>query len=106
MICTTQVYQSLLEEQLSDGREWLLDTEIPGLADISAHMSFSWISFFKSLKDLFDPKVVPYTVKVRLQTHSSFSHAGLTGMKVDHPPEGISQDCSGFERRHRGEADK
>jgi len=54
-----------LEEQLSDGREWLLDTEIPGLADISAYMTFGWISFFKGLRDLFDPKGAPYTVAVR-----------------------------------------
>jgi len=52
---------SLLEEQLSDGREWLLDTEIPGLADISAHATFGWIAIFKNLRDLFDPETVPYT---------------------------------------------
>lgn len=60
-----QMNQSLLEEQLSDGRKWLLDTETPGLADISAHILFGWVSVFKILKDLFDPKVVPHTVEVR-----------------------------------------
>lgn len=54
---------SLLEEQLSDGREWLLDTEAPGLADISAHASFGWVAVFRSLRDLYDPKAVPHTAK-------------------------------------------
>jgi hypothetical protein len=54
-----------LEEQLSDGREWLLDTDAPGLADISSHVIFGWISVFKNLRDLFDPKMVPHTVAVR-----------------------------------------
>jgi len=54
-----------LEEQLSDGREWLLDTEVPGLADISAHTIFGWIVIFKNLRDLFDPKMAPYTIAVR-----------------------------------------
>jgi len=52
---------NLLEEQLSDGREWLLDTEAPGLADISAHIFFGWIAVFRNLRDLFDPKTVPHT---------------------------------------------
>jgi hypothetical protein len=54
----------LLEEQLSDGREWLLDTEIPGFVDISAHTVFGWVAVFKLLKDLFDPKAVPHTAAV------------------------------------------
>ena len=95
-----------MEEQLSDGREWLLDTEIPGLADISAHIIFGWIAVFKHLRDLFDLETVPHTVAVRSQPHSSFSVANLTGIKVDCPPEGVPQDRSGFECRYRTEADK
>lgn len=60
-----RVYQSLLEEHLSDGRQWLFDTEIPGLVDISAHAVFGWITIFNNLRDLFDPKTVPHTVAVR-----------------------------------------
>lgn len=60
-----QACQSLLEEQLSDGREWLFDTKTPGLVDISAHGIFAWIAVFKNLRDLFDPKTVPHTVAVR-----------------------------------------
>lgn len=96
----------MLEEQLSDGREWLLDTEIPGLADISAHILFGWIAVFKHLRDLFDLKTVPHTVAVRLQPHSSFFLANLTGMKVDYPSEGVPQDCPGFECRYRAEVSK
>ncbi|KAF9651127.1 hypothetical protein BDM02DRAFT_3163906 [Thelephora ganbajun] len=53
---------SLLEEQLSDGRGWLFDTEAPGLVDISSHILFGWIVFFKHLRDLFDPKTVPHVI--------------------------------------------
>ncbi|OCH84663.1 hypothetical protein OBBRIDRAFT_863201 [Obba rivulosa] len=39
----------LLEEQLADGRERLIDTETPSLADLSAHLAFKWVRFFKAL---------------------------------------------------------
>lgn len=45
---------ALLEEQLSDGREWLFDTESPSLADVAAHIFYSWASYMRILKDLFD----------------------------------------------------
>ncbi|KAF7355287.1 Glutathione S-transferase [Mycena sanguinolenta] len=35
--------QSLLEEQLSDGRDWLFETQTPSLADISVHFLLVWI---------------------------------------------------------------
>jgi len=54
---------SLLEEQLSDGREWLFDTVVPSLADISAYAIFGWIAVFKLLRDLFSPKTSPRTVE-------------------------------------------
>ncbi|OCH88279.1 hypothetical protein OBBRIDRAFT_827226 [Obba rivulosa] len=43
----------LLEEQLADGREWLLDTETPSLADISAHIIYDWMKRFKSVRDVY-----------------------------------------------------
>lgn len=52
----------LLEEQLSDDREWLMDTEQPGLADISVHFVFDWVKAFKSLKDIYDAKAFPKTL--------------------------------------------
>ena len=59
----------MLEEQLSDGREWLMDTESPGLADLSVHYVWEWMLQFRPLrhmKDLFDPTVFPATVAVSL----------------------------------------
>ncbi|CAL1701069.1 unnamed protein product [Somion occarium] len=53
---------SLIEEQLSDGREWLLDTETPGLADLSSHFILSWIRYFRNLKDLFESGTFPSSV--------------------------------------------
>jgi hypothetical protein len=58
------VTQNLLEEQLSDGREWLLDTEIIGLADIAAHFHLTWGRAFRTLKDVLDPQAFPKTFAV------------------------------------------
>ncbi|KAI0700791.1 hypothetical protein BC835DRAFT_1326554 [Cytidiella melzeri] len=54
---------ALLEEQLSDGRHWLLDTEKPGLADIGIQFFFAWLQRFKTIKDIYDPAVVPKTLE-------------------------------------------
>ncbi|KAI0082894.1 hypothetical protein BDY19DRAFT_352193, partial [Irpex rosettiformis] len=58
---------ALIEEQLSDGRQWLLDTEVPGLVDIDVHFMVSWVQpesrEFKSLEEIFDPTVVPKTLE-------------------------------------------
>ncbi|KAI0766701.1 hypothetical protein BD413DRAFT_150463 [Trametes elegans] len=53
---------ALLEEQLADGREWLLDTEAPGLADISVHFCWAWMQQFRSLRDLFDRARFPASI--------------------------------------------
>ncbi|KAG6817457.1 hypothetical protein H0H87_008625 [Tephrocybe sp. NHM501043] len=34
---------ALLEEQLNDGREWLFDSKLPSLADISVHFILTWV---------------------------------------------------------------
>ncbi|KAJ3559212.1 hypothetical protein NM688_g478 [Phlebia brevispora] len=52
----------LLEEQLSDDREWLLDTEQPGLADISVNFFFAWLRAFRTVREIYDPKVYPKTI--------------------------------------------
>ncbi|KAI0089149.1 hypothetical protein BDY19DRAFT_944414 [Irpex rosettiformis] len=53
----------LVEEQLSDGRQWLLDTEKPGLVDVDVHFLLSWLQTFKNLKEIYDPAVVPKTLE-------------------------------------------
>ena len=63
LICVTQ---NLIEEQLSDGRQWLLDTESVGLADISAHFLLNWALGFKHLKELFDKQAFPNAVAVSI----------------------------------------
>jgi hypothetical protein len=35
--------KNLLEEQLFDGREWLFDTKLLGLADIYVYLIYTWI---------------------------------------------------------------
>jgi len=52
-------HMSLIEEQLFDGREWLFDTELPSLADISVHFVFAWIKSFRGVDSLFDAKTFP-----------------------------------------------
>lgn len=58
--------QNLLEQQLSDGREWLMDTSKPGLADIATHFVFSWAKYFRNIREVYDVKSVPKSVAVSL----------------------------------------
>lgn len=51
--------------QLADGREWLFDTELPSLADISVHFVYAWIKPFRGVESLFDPKTFPKSLEVR-----------------------------------------
>ncbi|TEB30237.1 hypothetical protein FA13DRAFT_1734066 [Coprinellus micaceus] len=52
-----------IEEQLSDGREWLFDTVTPGLADISVHFVLAWIKGMPTSAGLFDEKRFPNALK-------------------------------------------
>ncbi|KAI0751555.1 hypothetical protein C8Q80DRAFT_1157919 [Daedaleopsis nitida] len=70
----------LIEEQLSDGREWLMDTETPSLADMSVHYVWEWMQQYRPLrhmKDLFDPAVIPATTGWinRVSAYVSAAHA-------------------------------
>jgi len=62
---------SLMEEQLSDGREWLFDTELPGLADISVHFILEWARGLTQRDSLFNPTQSPNLIKWidRLSAH-------------------------------------
>lgn len=54
----------LLEEQLIDGRDWLLDTEGPSLADNAAYFVFYWMrDSMRSLDDLWDPDTFPKSLE-------------------------------------------
>ncbi|CDO71392.1 hypothetical protein BN946_scf184908.g150 [Trametes cinnabarina] len=53
---------ALLEEQLADGRKWLMDTETPSLADITVQFSWAWMQRFRSLRDLFDGAKFPASI--------------------------------------------
>jgi len=68
IISALSTHLALAEEQLADGREWLFDTELPGLADISVHFLYSWIQPF-ALEGLFDaegiPRVLQWTARVK-----------------------------------------
>jgi len=88
---TLSSHLDLIEEQVSDGREWLLDTELPGLADISVHFTLLWIREckFDGFDGLFDPEVFPRTISWLERTtaylqefvdSSTFRH--FTGMEA------------------------
>jgi glutathione S-transferase len=62
-ISTLSSHLALLEEQLSDGRDWLFDTTSPSLADVSVHFVYLWIKPFRTIENLFDPKKVPNTLQ-------------------------------------------
>lgn len=67
------VLQVLVEEQLRDGREWLFDTESPGLADISVHFLLAWVGKFPGVKNLYDTAPTTCQVRVGCMTHKSRS---------------------------------
>jgi len=56
-------FKASLESQFEDGREWLFDTEQPGLADISLYFIFAWIRTLPT-ETAFNPKIHSCTIKV------------------------------------------
>lgn len=56
--------QELLNEQLSDGREWILDTVTPGFADVGIYFLLAWMRSFRKTRPVFDPEHFPHAVSV------------------------------------------
>ncbi|KAH9483057.1 hypothetical protein JR316_0005157 [Psilocybe cubensis] len=52
----------LLEEQLSDSREWLSDTKALSLTDISVHFLLAWGRRMPTVASLFDESRFPLTI--------------------------------------------
>lgn len=63
---TSSKPQSLVEEQLSDSREWLFDSALPSLADISVHFVLAWAKSLDRKDSLFDVKRIPNTLQVSI----------------------------------------
>lgn len=73
MICSFDDWvhcQALLEEQLADGREWLMDTETPSLADASVHFVYAWLQGFRSLGDVFDRNKFTHSIAVSINLYT------------------------------------
>ncbi|KAF9483926.1 hypothetical protein BDN70DRAFT_873039 [Pholiota conissans] len=60
---TISSHLALLEAQLSDDREWLFETELPSLADISVHFVLAWARSFPGTQTLFDKNQNPCTIQ-------------------------------------------
>ncbi|KXN83664.1 hypothetical protein AN958_00805 [Leucoagaricus sp. SymC.cos] len=56
-------HYALVEEQLSDDREWLFDTELPSLADLSVHFLLAWVKSSRGVEGLYDERQIPRTLK-------------------------------------------
>ncbi|KAJ7725989.1 hypothetical protein B0H16DRAFT_1781529 [Mycena metata] len=78
---STDHKQSLVEEQLSDGREWLFDTELPSLADASVHFVSLWIKGLPSTESLFDVSKFP-----QFMEWLSRMTAYIERLKAEQPP--------------------
>lgn len=80
-------HMTLVEQQLSDGRQWLFDTETPGLADLAVFFVLDWVRGFPGVGgELFDKVKFGRTVEWldNLSAH-------LKGLKASLPkPEKVS----------------
>ncbi|EJD01143.1 uncharacterized protein FOMMEDRAFT_110715 [Fomitiporia mediterranea MF3/22] len=54
-------HATLLEEQLSDGREWVFDTVSVGCGDLALYCVYGWIVRFRGMKEVFNDKKFPKT---------------------------------------------
>ncbi|TDL29530.1 hypothetical protein BD410DRAFT_817606 [Rickenella mellea] len=59
---TLSSHMELLEEQLSDGREWLFDTVLPSFADIAVHFPYFWVRHFRGMKDILPESKFPKSI--------------------------------------------
>ncbi|KAH6914943.1 hypothetical protein BKA70DRAFT_1257517 [Coprinopsis sp. MPI-PUGE-AT-0042] len=60
-IATLSAHLVLVEEQLTDGRTWLFDTEAPSLADVSIHFVLAWSKAFPAAQPLWKDNKFPLT---------------------------------------------
>ncbi|GJJ08252.1 hypothetical protein Clacol_002462 [Clathrus columnatus] len=52
----------ILNEQLSDGREWIFDTVTPGFTDVGIYFVLAWIRTFRKTRPVFDSVQFPHAV--------------------------------------------
>ena len=67
----------MLEEQLSDGREWVFDTVAPGYCDLSLYFVYGWVINFKGMKDALSTEKFPKSRAV-----SDFIHMSINGPRL------------------------
>ncbi|KAG6900946.1 hypothetical protein C0993_004383 [Termitomyces sp. T159_Od127] len=95
-LTTLSSHLALLEEQLSDGREWLFNSELPSLADITVHFILTWVKkWLTRVSDYLQKRKAGQTV-VRAITgdhaattivtaaHEPYDVVGFDGQEADH----------------------
>lgn len=55
-------HMDFAEEQLSDGREWLFNTEAPSFGDISLHFVLTWMQALPATKGVLNERSTPKTL--------------------------------------------
>lgn len=64
-----------MDTQLSDGREWILDTEDPSLTDIDVYFLFNWArTHAEGVVSLYDERRIPHLLKASYCVHHVQSH--------------------------------
>ncbi|KAJ7648384.1 hypothetical protein DFH06DRAFT_1332619 [Mycena polygramma] len=88
---------ALVEDQLSDGREWLFDTELPSLADISVHFVLVWIKRIPAAEPLFEAGTVPKLLEwlARITAHLDKLKETQTGAGADLTAEAAAARIAG-----------
>lgn len=112
---TLSSHLTLLEDQLADGREWLMDTEGPSLADISVHFVYQWLQskLFRTMTDLFDIQKFPSSIAwisrmstyldTRQKSHAAFEEmTGEEAAKITSSSTHEQQDVVGFDETEAG----
>lgn len=81
---------------MADGREWILDTSGPSLADVSGHFLLTWMVKFRGLRDLIDIKTYPKAASVRQDPAGPVYIADGSTHTVAHPHVRIPREPEGL----------
>ncbi|KAG5343094.1 hypothetical protein C0989_000084 [Termitomyces sp. Mn162] len=88
LLTTLSSHLALLEEQLNDGREWLFNSELPSLADITVHFILTWVKKVGWLTRISDYLQSRQTGQAAVQGITG-DHAAKTIVSSAHEPYNV-----------------